>query len=218
MIYFSYNDFSDCMNKGKIDELKSVEERISKYELKNGKNINTDNNIIKILKEKNELKRFLTEFLKIDLMQLGHKLDIRFYNCVKTRLDKEINNSLIAKIKEKEIFVFIKVISQIDTNISYKMFEHTFNIIKRWNQEEKEINKRNPIVIPTVIYTGKQKWDNLSHTYSRDINYTTYKENSIKFFYNSFKVNELKLEDLRQMESNLAKEFIKVKNKYLQIN
>lgn len=218
MIYFSYNDFSDCMYKGKIDELEGVEEKISKYELKNGKNVNTDNNIIKILKEKNELKKFLTEFLKMDLLQLGYKLDIRYYNFIKTESDKDINNSLIAKIKEKEIFIFIKVISQIDTNISYKMFEHSFNIIKRWNKEEKAINKRNPIVIPTVIYTGKEKWDNLSHTYSKDINYTTYKENSIKFFYNSFQVNALKIEDLRQMKSNVAKEFIKVKNKYLQIN
>lgn len=218
MLYFSYNDFSDCMDKGKIDELKRVEEKISKYELKNGENVNTEDNIIKILKEKCELKKFLSEFLKMDLRQLGYGLDIRYYNCIKTVSDYEINNSLIAKIKEKEIFIFIKVISQINTNISYKMFEHTFNIIKRWNEEEKGVNKRNPIVIPTVIYTGKKKLDNLSHTYSKNINYTTWGENSIKFFYNIIKINELKVENLKHVESKLAKEFIKVKNKYLQIN
>lgn len=218
MIYFSYNDFSDCMEKGKIDEIKRVEERISKYELKNGKNENTESNIIKILKEKYELKKFLSEFLKMDLRQLGYESDIRYYNCVKTVSDKEINNSLIAKIKEKEIFIFIKVISQIDTNISYKIFEHTFSIIKRWNEEEREINKRKPIVIPIVIYTGKERWENFNHTYSKNINYTTWKENSIKFFYNIIQLKDLKVEDLKQKESNVAKEFIKVKNKYLQIN
>lgn len=211
MIYFSYNDFSDCMEKGKIDEIKKVEERISKYELKNGKNVNTENNIIKILKDKCELKKFLSEFLKMDLRQLGYESDIRYYNCVKTVSDKEINNSLIAKIKEKEIFIFIKVISQIDTNISYKIFEHTFSIIKRWNEEEREINKRKPIVIPIVIYTGKKRWENFNHTYSKNINYTTWKENSIKFFYNIIQLKDLKVEDLKQKESKVAKEFIKVK-------
>ena len=214
MIYFSYNDFSDCIENGKIDEIKRVEERISKYELKNGKNENTENNIIKILKEKYELKRFLKEFLKMDSMQLQYDLDIRYYNCVKVLLNKEINNSLIAKIKEKEIFIFIKVINQIDTNISYKMFEYTFNIIKRWNEQEKIVNKRKPIVIPIVIYTGKKKWENLSHTHSKDINYTIWKENAINFFYNIIQLNDLKVEDLQQLESKVAEEFIKVKNKY----
>lgn len=218
MIYFSYNDFSDCMEKGKIDEIKRVEERISKYELKNGKNKNTENNIIKILKEKNELKKFLTDFLKLDFYQLGNEVDIRYYNYIKAISDKERNNILIAKIKEKEIFILIKQINKIDSNIFYKMFEHTLSIIKRWNGEEKKENKRKPIVIPIVIYTGKEIWKNFSHIHSKDINYTTCRENSLNFFYNAIQLNDLKVEDLQQLESKVAEEFIKVKNKYLQIN
>ena len=218
MIYFSYNDFLDCMDNGKIDELTRIEEKVSKYKLKNGKNENTENNIINILKEKCELKKFLNEFLKMDLSQLGYNLDIIYYNHVKRLSNNKINDILIAKIKEKEIFIFIKLINQIDFNISYKMFEDTFNIIKKWNEEEKIVNKRNPIVIPTVIYTGKEKWNNLSYTYSKDIRYTTCKENSIKFFYNAIELNDLKVEDLRKIESTLAKEFMKLKYKYLQIN
>lgn len=218
MIYFSYNDFSDCMENGKIDEIKRVEERILKYELRNGKNENTENNIIKILKEKYELRKFLTEFIKLDFNQLGYDSDIRYYNYIKAISDNERNNALIAKIKEKEIFILIKQINKIDSNISYKMFEHTLNIIKKWNEEEKRENKRKPIVIPIVIYTGKERWKNFSYTHSKDINYTTWKENSIKFFYNTIQLNDLKVEDLKQLESKVAEEFIKVKNKYLQIN
>ena len=98
------------------------------------------------------------------------------------------------------------------------MFEHTFNIIKRWNEEEKKENKRNPIVIPIVIYTGKEKWKDFNNLYSRSINYTTWKENEIKFFYNMIQVNELKLKNLEQINSKISEEFIEIKNKYLQIN
>ena len=218
MIYFSYNDFSDCVEKGKIDELKRVEERISKYELKNGKNVNTENSIIKILREKCELKKFLSEFVKMDMSQLRNELDIKYYNYIKTMSDEQTKDILVAKIKEKEIFIVIKLINQIDANISYKMFEYTFEIIKRWNDEEKIVNRRKPIVIPILIYTGKEKWNNLAKIHYKDYNYTIWKENNIRFFYNVIKINELKMANLRQMESKLAKEFIKVKNKYLQIN
>lgn len=220
MIYFSYNDYSDCMENGKIDEIKKVEEKVAKYELKNGKIKKTenDNNVIKILKEKYELKKFLNEFLKLDLSQLGNSPLIKYYNYTKTILDKEKESTLIAKIEEKQIFILVKEINEIDTNISYKMFEHTFNIIKRWNEEEKKENKRNPIVIPIVIYTGKEKWNDFNHLYSRSINYTTWKENEIKFFYNMIQVNELKLKNLEQINSKISEEFIEIKNKYLQIN
>lgn len=220
MIYFSYNDYSDCMENGKIDEIKKVEEKVAKYELKNGKIKKTenDNNVIKILKEKYELKKFLNEFLKLDLSQLGNSPLIKYYNYTKTILDKEKESTLIAKIEEKQIFILVKEINEIDTNISYKMFEHTFNIIKRWNEEEKKENKRNPIVIPIVIYTGKEKWKDFNHLYSRSINYTTWKENEIKFFYNMIQVNELKLKNLEQINSKISEEFIEIKNKYLQIN
>ncbi len=220
MIYFSYNDYSDCMENGKIDEIKKVEEKVAKYELKNGKIKKTenDNNVIKILKEKYELKKFLNEFLKLDLSQLGNSPLIKYYNYTKTILDKEKESTLIAKIEEKQIFILVKEINEIDTNISYKMFEHTFNIIKRWNEEEKKENKRNPIVIPIVIYTGKEKWKDFNNLYSRSINYTTWKENEIKFFYNMIQVNELKLKNLEQINSKISEEFIEIKNKYLQIN
>ena len=220
MIYFSYNDYSDCIENGKIDEIKKVEEKVAKYELKNGKIKKTenDNNVIKILKEKYELKKFLNEFLKLDLSQLGNSPLIKYYNYTKTILDKEKESTLIAKIEEKQIFILVKEINEIDTNISYKMFEHTFNIIKRWNEEEKKENKRNPIVIPIVIYTGKEKWKDFNNLYSRSINYTTWKENEIKFFYNMIQVNELKLKNLEQINSKISEEFIEIKNKYLQIN
>ena len=36
MRYFSYNDYMDCTENGEIKELEKVEEKIARYELKNG--------------------------------------------------------------------------------------------------------------------------------------------------------------------------------------
>lgn len=61
MLYFSYNDFSDFIENRKIDEIKKVEENTEYYKIKNAERLK-ENNIVKILKEKIELKNFLENF------------------------------------------------------------------------------------------------------------------------------------------------------------
>ena len=215
MLYFSYNDFADCTDNGKIDRVNKVEEKIAKYETKNGiKNQKNRNQIIEILRDKMELKIFLNEFF--NLYEIEDTQNISYCNNLKCILDKEINNNIICKLKDKEIFIFIKIIENIDHNISYKMFEHSLNIIKKWNAEEKEENKRYPIVIPIVIYTGKNKWNNKNT--NNKLNYIIFKDNEINFSYNMLNINDLKIYELKSMKSKVAREIIKLKNKYLQIN
>lgn len=215
MLYFSYNDFIDCTENGEIDKITKVEEKRAEYEIKNGEKTacNNKNQLIKILKEKIQLKKFLFEFL--NLTSVGN---IIYYNNIKSKIDKEINNNIICKIKDKEIFIFIKVIENIDSNISYKMFEHSLNIIKRWNLEEKIQNKRNPIVIPIVIYIGNEKRTDNKININNKVKYITFKENRINFSYNMIDINNFEIDELQKNESNIAKELIKIKNKYLQIN
>lgn len=218
MLYFSYNDFIDCTENGEIDKIIKVEERIAKYEIRNGKRIvhNYKNQIIENLREKIQFKIFLKEFF--NLSEIGDFENIIYCNNIKSISDKQNNNNVICKIEGKEIFIFIKVIDSIDSNISYKMFEHSLNIIKKWNMEEKIESKRYPIVIPIVIYTGKEIWKNSnSRTYNK-INYITYEDNKINFSYNMMNINDLEIYDLKSMKSKVAKELIKLKNKYLQIN
>ena len=217
MRYFSYNDYMDCTENGEINEIRNVEEKIEKYELKNGEKTtyNTNNKIIKILKNKICLKKFMEEFF--NLSEICSIENIVYYNDIKS-ITKEQNNSIICKIENKEIFILIKVINDIDTNITYKMFENSMNIIRKWNEEEKMENKRYPIVIPIVIYLGKQEWKlNCCNIYSK-INYTQCEKNRINFSYNVINLNDLKLDELNNMKSSISKEFINMKNKYLQIN
>lgn len=215
MIYFSYNDFIDCIENGEVDKIIKVEEKIGKYEIKNGKrqdNINK-NEIIEILSKKSELKIFLKEFL--NFYESKDMNNINYCNNIKSTTDKSNNNNLIMKIEDKEIFIFIKVIENIDINISYKILENSLNIIRKWDMKEKAKNKRYPIVIPIVIYTGKEIWKINNNKMYNKINYVKFENNKINFSYNLININDLNVKELRKMESNVAKRFITIKNTYV---
>lgn len=215
MIYFSYNDFIDCIENGEVDKVIKVEEKIGKYEIKNGKvqdNINK-NEIIEILNKKLELKIFLKEFL--NFYESKDINNINYCNNIKSTTDKSNNNNLIMKIEHKEIFIFIKVIENIDINISYKILENSVNIIKKWDIKEKAKNKRYPIVIPIVIYTGKEIWKINSNKKYNKINYVKFENNKINFSYNLININDLSVKELTKMQSNVAKRLINIKNTYV---
>ena len=98
------------------------------------------------------------------------------------------------------------------------MFESSLEIIKQWNNAETE-NKRYPIVIPIVIYIGQENWKrNNINTIKKKINYTIFEEYKINFSYNMINVNDLKIQELKEMKSEVSKELLCIKNKYLQIN
>lgn len=217
MLYFSYNDFIDCTENREINEIIKVEEKIAKYEIREGKIVhNCENQIIENLREKIQLKIFLKEFF--NLSDIKEIKNIVYCNNIKAISDRQNKNNIICKIEDKQIFIFIKVIETIDNNISYKMFEHSLNIIKKWNIEEKDKNKRYPIVIPIVIYTGKDTWNNINSRIYDKLNYITYEDNRINFNYNMINVNNLNINDLKKMQSKIAKELLSLKYKYLQIN
>ena len=218
MIYFSYNDFLDCTENGELDKAIKVEEKIVKYEVKNGekKTYNSKNQIIKILKDKKQLKIFLEEFLNIS--ETSYIENISYCNKIKTSTDKNDTNNIICKLENKELFIIIKVIEEIDNNISYKMFEHSINIIKRWIKEEKAEQKRYPFVIPIVIYTGNSIWKTNNCKENGKINYVTYKDNIINFSYNMLNINDIGEQELKNMKSKVSLIILDIKNKYLQIN
>lgn len=193
MYYFSYNDYADCMENEEIEKILKVEEEIEKYEAKNGvyKKCN-QNNIIKELKEKKNLIKFLNNKFNIDYINID---DLYYYNLEENIFNKDNSNIILSKITNKEMFILIKVIDKVDNNIPYKIFENCIKVIELWEKNEKQKNKRYPIVIPIVIYVGNEEW-NIDNKLSKKFNYTTFKDNIINFSFN----------------------FIKIKNKYLQID
>ena len=210
MIYFSYNECMDCEQNGENNGVKRIGEEIVKYEIKNSEKTIDKSPIIEVIKDKKELKNFLDEFFDLD--NLIGNYDIQYCNKIKAKTDKNTNNVIISKIQNKEIFIVIKEIEKIDINIAYKMFEHSSNLIKQWNQNKGLQKTRNPIVIPIVIYTGKQKWENSKNKKYNKINYIEYSDNKIKFSYNMLKINELDNLNLKNKESKVLKTIMKIKN------
>lgn len=218
MIYFSYNDFMDNQDRGKKKEIRKVEEEISKYEQKSYEYIDKIKNysIIEMLSDKNELKDFLKDFF--DFSSILNEPNIVYCSKIKANTDKNNRNIIFCKIKYREIFFIIKEIDKIDTNIAYKMFEHSSNIINRWNKENTGQKSRNPIVIPIVIYTGRASWQTNNFKTNNKVNYVTYKDNVINFSYNMLNINNININDLKNMKSNVSSIILNMKNKYLQID
>lgn len=169
MRYFSYNDYMDYKGNIDMNNYGRVEEEKAEYILEDGE-INSQFEIIEILKNIEDLQDFLNEFVWAD--EPIKQNDITYYNANQTTQENQImyydenenfeksnyENMITCKIKSKEIFVIIKELHEIDLNIIYKMLEYSLKIIKGCEQNMLQ-NVRNPIVIPIVIYTGNKKWN-----------------------------------------------------------
>ena len=219
MRYFSYNDYMDYKGNIDMNNYGRVEEEKAEYILEDGE-INSQFEIIEILKNIEDLQDFLNEFVWAD--EPIKQNDITYYNANQTTQENQImyydenfeksnyENMITCKIKSKEIFVIIKELHEIDLNIIYKMLEYSLKIIKGCEQNMLQ-NVRNPIVIPIVIYTGNKKWNTNNYQLKQKINYIEFKSNSINFAYNLIKINELGNSELKKMKSKVAKKMLKIK-------
>lgn len=221
MRYFSYNDYMDYKGNIDMNNYVRVEEEKAEYILEDGE-INSQFEIIEILKNIEDLQDFLNEFVWAD--EQIKQNDITYYNANQTTQENQIiyydenenfeksnyENMITCKIKSKEIFVIIKELHEIDLNIIYKMLEYSLKIIKGCEQNMIQ-NVRNPIVIPIVIYTGNKKWNTNNYQLKQKINYIEFKSNSINFAYNLIKINELGNSELKKMKSKVAKKMLKIK-------
>lgn len=214
MLYFSYNDFIDCTENGEINTITNLEENGEIYELIDSKKEvqHESSKIIKILNDEIQMTKFLNEFL--NLKNIEDLDNLLYYNNIKKIRNK--NKTVICKIKNKEIFIFVRVIDQLDYNISYKMFDDSLNIFKEWKIYEKRINKRKPIVIPVVIYIGEEIWEN--KFINNTLNYITIENNRVNFSYNILNIHNLDNSKLKKIKCEVAQELTKIKNKYLQTN
>ena len=221
MRYFSYKDYMDYKGNIDMNNYGRVEEEKAEYILEDGE-INSQFEIIEILKNIEDLQDFLNEFVWAD--EPIKQNDITYYNANQTTQENQImyydenenfeksnyENMITCKIKSKEIFVIIKELHEIDLNIIYKMLEYSLKIIKGCEQNMLQ-NVRNPIVIPIVIYTGNKKWNTNNYQLKQKINYIEFKSNSINFAYNLIKINELGNSELKKMKSKVAKKMLKIK-------
>lgn len=188
MVYISFNDYRDCIENEKINEKLRVEEEKAKYEIIERKNKTKNKNkkeIIEYLNTKKNVIKLLNKFF-----EFGEKItENNFKNCnnIKNKIIEEFDDIVLYKIKHKNRYILINVEEKINYNISFKILKYAINIIKYWEKEE---NKKTiyPIVIPIVIYIGKEKWNVQK---SSKLRYITYGKNMINLKYNIIEINEI---------------------------
>lgn len=188
MVYISFNDYRDCIENEKINEKLRVEEEKAKYEIIERKNKTKNKNkkeLIEYLNTKKNVIKLLNKFF-----EFGEKItENNFKNCnnIKNKIIEEFDDIVLYKIKHKNRYILINIEEKINYNISFKILKYAINIIKYWEKEE---NKKTiyPIVIPIVIYIGKEKWNVQK---SSKLRYITYGKNMINLKYNIIEINEI---------------------------
>ena len=111
-----------------------------------------------MLDKKEEAIKFINKTLKLNIKEQEiEKYNSSFIN--KTFQNKEAD--IVYKMKEKEIFYLIEHQSKIDYSMPLRILEYQVAIIRSAIDKSKIKNKsyKIPLVIPIVLYTGKQKWN-----------------------------------------------------------
>ena len=205
MVIFTYNDYLDCIANQKIKKAMHVEgrkilmENTTKEKQKNKEIINIqdekiDEIIESLIEQKGEIVDFINDFFKIQAWIVTKKNIEKLQNLHSIQ-------SQIYKLKEKEIYFFIKLQKEPNYHMPYIILTECMNFIQNWKKENQH-SKQPPIIVPIVIYIGKQNWNIKPN--SSNIRYTSFEENRINLAYNLIDLNRYKQIDLIKMKSLIS--------------
>lgn len=183
MYYFSYNDYMDYTNNKKVENIKKInylEEEKENYVRIDEVLEKEQIKIKESLKNKSKILKFLNSYLKLSDPIEKNNLE----DC--SNIIQKEKESFLYKIKGKEIYIFIKISNAKDNNLIYKIFNLAMEIINYWNNNMMKKSLRYPIVIPIVIYTGNEDWQE-NYDFSKYINY---ENNGIYLHYNLIKAKQ----------------------------
>ena len=213
MVIFSYIEYLKYSRI--IKEEYSLNEEVAEYKYDNKKiNHIHDKTFRKILDDKKEFTIFINKIFNLE-EKLEEK-DIEKYNRKFVSVDYTNQESdVIYKLKNKEIFILVEHQTKIDKKMPIRILKYELEIIRSRMDENNRIEF--PIIIPIVLYTGKQRWN-------AKINYPSYNSELARYRglkkveYNLVDINDYTIEDLYKENSILTKIMILEKsNKYIEI-
>lgn len=213
MVIFSYIEYLKYSRI--IKEEYSLNEEVAEYKYDNKKiNHIHDKTFRKILDDKKEFTIFINKIFNLE-EKLEEK-DIEKYNRKFVSVDYTNQESdVIYKLKNKEIFILVEHQTKIDKKMPIRILKYELEIIRSRMDENNRLEF--PIIIPIVLYTGKQRWN-------AKINYPSYNSELARYRglkkveYNLVDINDHTIEDLYKENSILTKIMILEKsNKYIEI-
>ena len=178
-----------------------VREEKTKYVIENRKKQKHD----KIFKEILDNKR---EGAKIISKKSDYKIsesEIEKYNRKFVLPELENRESgVIYKLKDKPVFFLIEHQTKVDYSMPFRMLEYSMAIMKSAITKEKMKSSKEifPVVIPIVLYTGREKWKVPITLEERQ--YES-KSQNLQFKYNLVDGGKMSKEELMREESILSR-------------
>lgn len=199
---FTYGQYIKCIHTLRLNAVLQLAEESAEYKLnQTGKKYSHDKLVKHILEDKKELEKFINQFVEPKEEVKAEEL-VRYTNSYITKKYKAKEADLVYKLKKREIFFLIEHQSTIDNNMPYRMLNYCIDIMQEWSKSRKmERNTSYPIVVPIVIYTGKQKWKMPKNFKEKQIGDYVFERYKIDLEYNFIDINKLSKQLLLEKDS-----------------
>lgn len=184
MYYFNYNDYIKTIHTINLKNISLLAEEKIKYTI-NQREETYKNFIKQTLNNKLIISKIINIFLSEKRKIVSNNL--KSYSKINSKVYNY--NSKIFYLKQNpNIFFLIIYQNKIDANMQYKTLLECINIIKKWKKTNSSIQNKLPIVIPIIIYIGKERWNIQKEI--KELKTTTLGKNNINFNYNFIDINK----------------------------
>ena len=124
-------------------------------------------------------------------------------------ISDELRNSesdVVYKLKNENVFFLIEHQTKIDYSMPYRILKYELNVIDSVSIDNKYIGKeyKYSLVIPIVLYTGKEKWDAKLDLRSMQYKWSKYSGQELSR-YNILDINEISDSELLEEKSIISK-------------
>ena len=192
MQIYTYKECLPYLNQNKVMEEGET------YQVRNQKH---DKIFKEILDNKREGVKLLNKYLDLKI----EEKDIEKYTRKFVLPELENRESdVIYKLKNEQIFFLIEHQTKVDYSMPFRMLEYIVEIMRSAVSREKMQNKSEklPIVVPIVIYTGKENWKVPRLLQERQAYYS---KTNLEFKYNLVDGSKISKKELMKENSILSK-------------
>lgn len=167
----------------------------------------------KALDKKKDAVKIINRILK-EGEKISEK-EIEKYNS--SYISDELRNSesdVVYKLKNENVFFLIEHQTKIDYSMPYRILKYELNVIDSVSIDNKYIGKeyKYSLVIPIVLYTGKEKWNANLDLRSMQYKWSKYTGQELSR-YNILDINEISDSELLEEKSIISKIMLIEKSK-----
>ena len=185
MKVFTYKHYIKCIHTLPLNAVMQLAEESMEYNLRQPEKSNSNHQLIKnTLENKKKIAEFINQFIE-PRKKLKQDELIRYTNHYMIKKYKLKESVFIYKLRNQEIFFLIEEQSIIDDHIIYRMLNYCVGLMQQWHKNQKMgRNIQYPIIVPIIIYTGKQKWEMPKSQKTKLFNGYPLEDHKMNFEYN----------------------------------